>query len=126
VSSISASRGNNKSSGEMNNVDVCLYQMLHQLWRKSDKRAPRTVVITDTLLFLCDEDYQSTEVQLTVLDSASAADIFKVNTESDPLNVTVVFRPSSVLGITYRKWRLHAPDVVSAQKLLAEFIKAKG
>ena len=129
VTSISASRGNSKSGGETNtarHVDVCHYQMLHQLWRKNDKCAPRTVIITDTLLFLCDEDYQSTEVQLTVLDSASTADIFKVKAESDPLNVTVVFRPSSVLGITYRKWRLRAPDVASAQKVAAELLKANG
>jgi len=129
VTSISASRGNSKSSGETNtarHVDVCHYQMLHQLWRKNCACAPRTVIITDTLLFLCDEDYQSTEVQLTVLDSASTADIFKVKAESDPLNVTVVFRPSSVLGITYRKWRLRAPDLASAQKMTAELLKANG
>ena len=107
-------------------VDICHYQMLYQVWRKLPNVSDaRTLVITDKYLFLCTENYSSVDVQLTVLDSAPITDVAKAQAEADPLCVTVIFRPSSVLGITGRKWRLKATDTMASQKLLAEILKIK-
>ena len=109
-------------------MDVVMYQMLYQIWRnKPGEQVARTIVMTSALLFLCEEDLTSENVRLTALDSSTFKDISKVYAESsDPLCITLVFKPSSVMGITYRKWRLKAPDSLSAAKLLSELVKAKG
>jgi hypothetical protein len=106
------------------NPDITHYQMLYQIWRnRPGLCAQRSIALTPNLMFLCDEELCSQEVHLTVLDSASIKDVSKVIAEDDPLNITIVFRPAGVIGITHRKWRLRLPSRSAASKLHDELRK---
>jgi hypothetical protein len=71
----------NRDSELLNKVsDISQYQMAFQVWRKHPGLSvPRTVIFTPTTFLLCDEDLTTSNVQLTVLDSAAVKDVHKVS-----------------------------------------------
>ncbi len=114
-----------KSQGKIkHDPDVANYQMVHQIWRKRPgASAPRSVVITSTLLLLCSENLHEQDVKLSVLDSSSVSDVSKLIAEdNDATCVTIVFKSAS-FGITQRKWRLRLKNTAAAAKFLQDIRK---
>jgi len=120
---------NGSGSGAVSSdlTDVSLCQMCYQIWRTGHDgiEIARTIIITSKILLLCDEDSSKTDVLLNVLDTSKTKDIKNIIQEDDPLLVTVVFKPSSIVGITHRKWRLKACDTFAAGRLFDELTRAK-
>lgn len=116
-----------KSQGKTkHDPDVAHYQMLHQLWRKRPGvSAPRSVVVTSTLLLLCSENLLEQDVKLTVLDSSPVSDVSKIVAEdADATCVTIIFKSAS-FGITQRKWRLRLKSTAAATKFLSDIRNVK-
>ena len=100
--------------------DVVHYQMLFQIWRnKPGVSAARSVVLTPSLLLLCEEDLSSVDVHLKILDTAFLKDVWKITPEANPLQLTFIFKPTSVFA-TRRKWRLRADSRQAMAKLEEE------
>lgn len=116
-----------RSQGKVkHDPDIAHYQMVHQLWRKRPGvSAPRSVVVTSTLLMLCSENLLEQDVKLTVLDSSSVSDVSKIVAEdADASCVTIIFKSAS-FGITQRKWRLRLKSTAAASKFLSDIRNVK-
>lgn len=125
--------------------DIVHYQMLFQVWRsKPHLKAPRTLVMTKTLLLLCRERLTSSDVSIDVIDQALLSDVQKivvaatgaataatgaataagVATGADsPLHVTLVIRPPKVFAAA-RKWRLCTDSLAASSRLQEECRRA--
>jgi predicted N-acyltransferase len=91
-------------------VDVIHSQMLYQYWSKPEKgklnNQPRTLIITPQFLLLCNDDYTSTDVHLTLIDSMKIKDISKLRSEIDPTMITIIRKTSNNIFKSSIKWRL--------------------
>lgn len=122
---------------------VIHYQILGQRWRRGDRGTVRRVcVITDTKLFLLDEDFVGDGSAATVtatpricttpgetiyrhVDTAPLAQVIDVqaNPEGDPNAVTIVVRPPSSFQ-NNRNWRLVCRDRHGAERLVEDVRRA--
>jgi hypothetical protein len=113
-----------KHLGTLSDHDIVHYQMVHTTNSKRPGwQAPRSVVLTKSMLFLCREDLSSVDVRLTVLDSSHLKDVRKVFHEDNPLFVTFVFKRTGVLS-AQRKWRVFCDARPPAARLLEECKRA--
>jgi len=105
--------------------DIVYYQMLFQVSRRSkpsDLKAPRTIIMTKSLLLLCRERLTSSDIAIDVVDQAALSDVQKIivgDKDSSPLHVTLVLRPTSVFAAS-RKWRLYADSSIACRRLQEE------
>jgi len=112
------------SQGDGGDHDIVLYQMLFQVWRtKPDSKAPRTIVMTKTLLLLCRECLTSSDISIEVIDKAQLSDVQRIVVVDSPLHVTLVLRPSRVFA-TARKWRLLTDSPAASNRLQEECRRA--
>jgi hypothetical protein len=117
---------------------VLHYQILGQRWRRGDRGIARRVcVLTDTKLFLLDEDYvgdgsesveaetrQVGETMYRLVDSAALSQITKVQAaDADPAAITIIIRPTTSFQKS-RNWRLQCRDRVGAERLVEDVRKA--
>jgi hypothetical protein len=87
-------------------VDVSHYQMLFQYKKKQPNILfPRTLVISQEMILLCDEDLTGNTVKISLLDSNRLKNIFQVRTEENPLHLTILFKSKAFVG-PGKKWRL--------------------
>ena len=118
---------------------VLHYQVLQQRWRHGDRGDVRRVcVVTDTKLYLLDEDYlgdgsdtleatgssQLGDASYRVVDSASVGQVGQIHAaDADPNAVTLVIRPLSRLQRTHN-WRLVCRSRDGAERLMEDVRKA--
>jgi hypothetical protein len=118
---------------------VLHYQILSQYWRHGDRGSVRRVcVVTDTTVYLLDEDYVGDgsetleaghhralgETTYRVVDSAPLRQITIVKAaDADPCSLTLSIRPGSRLSRTHN-WRLSCRDRSGAEQLLEDVRKA--
>lgn len=117
------------------------YGILQQRWKKGDRpNVRRVLLVTDTNLYLLDEDYlgdgavkDTTNVapddlglpRYRMVDSAFLAQVGQLHTGTDPTMITLVIRPLSRLART-RNWRLVCRDREGAERLVEDVRKAIG
>jgi len=106
--------------------DIVYYQMLFQVWRsKPHLKAPRTIVMTKTLLLLCRECLTSSDISMEVIDKALLSDVQKIIAPAadSPLHVTLVLRPPKLFAAA-RKWRLCLDSHAASSRLQEECRRA--
>lgn len=93
-------------SFQSNLVDVLHYQMLHQ-YRKKEPNIlfPRSLVISQEMILLCDEDLTLSHVKVSCADSNRLKNILHLRFEDNPLHLTILFKSKAVFG-PGKKWRL--------------------
>ena len=118
------------------------YQILEQRWKHGDRpNVRRVLVVTDTNIYLLDEDYlgdgatRDTMLKVSpddlglplyrLVDSASLGQIGQLHTGTDPTMITLVIRPTSRLS-RIRNWRLVCRDRQGAERLVEDVQKAIG
>lgn len=100
--------------------DVVHYQMLYQVWRhRPGVEAPRTVILTPSLLLLCEEQLNSASVDMIIIDQSAAKEVYKVQLEDDPLLLTIIFKPTKMFA-SRRKWRLKTDNKGAVSRLQEE------
>lgn len=105
-------------------ADIIFYQMLYQVFRKRPGLSfPRTVILTPSLLLLCEERLDVPNVVVRVLDVATFREISKIQSEEEPNYLTLVFKPSNLFS-TKRKWRLKGDTKAAMQRLNDECRRA--
>lgn len=120
-------------------IDVVIhYQVLHQRWKHGDRgTVRRACVITDSHIFLLDEDYVGdgsesydagsrtlAEVRYSLIDSAELTHIVEVQAASiDPQEITIIIRPQSSFQRNHN-WRLFCRDGSGAERLVEDARKA--
>ena len=120
-------------------LDVVLhYQVLQQRWKRGDRgTVRRACVITDSHIFLLDEDYVGDgsesyqggtrtlgEVRYNLIDSAELIDIVEVQAARvDPQEITIIIRPQSSFQRNHN-WRLFCRDGGGAERLVEDARKA--
>jgi hypothetical protein len=117
---------------------VLHYQILHQRWKSGGRGSVRRVcVVTDTKVFLLDEDYigdgsESLESPVgrkigqsrnRVVDSADLSQIVQLQAaDADPNAITIVIKSSALKRL--HNWRLLCRDGEGAEKLVEAVRKA--
>lgn len=120
-------------------IDVVLhYQVLQQRWKSGDRGTVRRVcVLTDSHIFLLDEDYVGDgsesygsgsrtlgEVRYNLVDSAELDGIVEVQAAiEDPKEITIVIKAQSRLQRNHN-WRLLCRDSDGAERLVEDARKA--
>jgi len=124
------------------NEVVIHYQILHQIWKRGDRKASRRAfVLTDSKVYLLDETYtgDSTkpedekvkrkklgEVSLVIINSARLSRVTEVRAANeDPRKITLVILPQNKLKRSHR-WRLVCNDGEGAERLIDDVRKAMG
>lgn len=117
---------------------VLHYQILQQRWKHGDRgHARRACVVTDTHLYLLDEDYvgdgsesfeagarQLGDVRFHLVDSSTVDQIAEVQAANeDPTSITISIRPLSRLQRLHN-WRLVCRDSEGAERLVDDVRKA--
>ena len=119
---------------------VLHYQVVLQRWKHGERgMVRRACVVTDTKLFLLDEDYvgdgsgpfepsigtrQLGDVRYHMVDEASLKQVAEVQAaDADPKAITIVIHPLSRLSRTHR-WRLVCRDSSGAERLVEDVRKA--
>ena len=117
---------------------VLHYQILEQRWKRGDRGTVRRVcVVTDTSIYLLDQDYVGDgsesydagqrrygDVRLAKIDGALLTQVEEVQAATaDPKQITLVIRPLSVLQRNHN-WRLVCRDAEAAEKLVEDVRKA--
>ena len=119
---------------------VLHYQVVLQRWKHGERgMVRRACVVTDTKLFLLDEDYvgdgsgpfepsigtrQLGDVRYRMVDEASLKQVAEVQAaDADPKAITIVIHPLSRLSRTHR-WRLVCRDSSGAERLVEDVRKA--
>jgi hypothetical protein len=119
---------------------VLHYQILQQYWRRGDRGSVRrTCVVTDTKIFLLDEDYTAdghnlseitvhrdrmADVQYRKVDEATLKQVTEVQgAGTDPRAITIIISGPSTLSRTHR-WRLLCRDREGAERLVDDVRKA--
>ena len=86
--------------------DVTHYQMVFQYKKKhASILYPRSLVVSQDFILLCDEDLTSCDAKISLVDSNRLKNIFQVRTEENPLHLTIMFKSKAVFG-PGKKWRL--------------------
>lgn len=86
--------------------DVTHYQMVFQYKKKYPKVLySRSLVVSQELILLCDEDLTSCQAKVSLVDSNRLKNIFQVRVEENPLHVTILFKSKAFVG-PGQKWRL--------------------
>lgn len=101
---------------------VCLYQLLHQIWRKRpNAKEQRSLIITPSLALLVEESLDSIDISLTVHGAEPISLILKVRQETNPLQITFIFRATG-LGVFKgrKKWRLQCGSAAMAMRVIDE------
>lgn len=116
------------------------YQIVQQLWKRGNRGTVRRVcIVSDTKLFLLNEDYVSDghkslskngnrvgEVSYEVVDEATLAQVAEIRpADADPRSITILINPLSRLSRTHR-WRLRCRDSDGAERLVADVRRAIG
>jgi hypothetical protein len=117
---------------------VLHYQILHQRWKSGGRGAVRRVcVVTDTKVFLLDEDYigdgsesldspvgrKIGQSRNRVVDSADLSQIVQLQAaDADPNAITIVIKSSALKRL--HNWRLLCRDGEGAEKLIEAVRKA--
>ena len=113
-----------KFLGSVADHDIIHYQMVYQINSKRPGwKAPRSIILTQSMLLLCTEDLTSVGVKLTVIDNSALKDVSKIYFEENPLFVTFVFKRTNVLSVK-RKWRVFCDARGPSTKLLEECKRA--
>jgi Leucine-rich repeat (LRR) protein len=113
------------------------YQIVAQRWKHGEGRGTvrRVCVVTDTKMFLLDEDYNSdghnalesthlADVSYRIIDEATLKQVAEVQpAAADPTAITIVINPLSRLSRTHR-WRLLCRDSAGAERLVDDVRKA--
>jgi hypothetical protein len=119
---------------------VLHYQIVHQYWKHGDRGTVRRIFcVTDTKIFLLDEDYRADghdlsditvqgnkmgEVQHRKVDCADLKQVSEVQAAgADPKAITIIVSPLSTLSRTHR-WRLLCRDREGAERLVDDVRKA--
>ena len=103
-------------------LDVLHYQMCFQYRRnKADKMIPRSIILSQEMLLLCDEDLTTPSVQLKLVDSIKLKGISRVKIEDNPHCMTIYFKSNVV---TSRKWRLFFETRTAASRTRDECKRA--
>lgn len=117
---------------------VLHYQILGQKWRSGARGVARRVcVVTDTKLFLLDEDYigdgsgsidvptrELGKTMYRLVDSAPLSHVGKVQAaDADPNSITIVIRPPNSFQRA-RNWRLVCRDRLGAEQLVDDVRRA--
>ena len=119
---------------------VLQYQIVQQQWKHGGRGTVRRVcVVTDTKIFLLDEDYTSdghqplgsstngehlADVSYRIVDEATLRQVSEVQAAgADPKAITIVINPLSRLSRTHR-WRLLCRDSAGAERLVEGVRKA--
>ena len=120
--------------GTGSNEVVLHYQILHQVWKSGNREAARrSFVLTDSKIYLLDENYcgdgtnlsdeQSRrmklgDVSLAIIDAANLSRVTEVRAANEnPRMITLVILPSNKLKRGHR-WRLACNDGESAERLI--------
>jgi hypothetical protein len=120
--------------GTGSNEVVLHYQILHQVWKSGNREAARrSFVLTDSKIYLLDENYcgdgtnlsdeQSRrmklgDVSLAIIDAAKLSRVTEVRAANEnPRMITLVILPSNKLKRGHR-WRLACNDGESAERLI--------
>lgn len=116
---------------------VLHYQIVQQRWKHGDRGTVRRVcVVTETKLFLLDEDYGDDgrvtlgstsvivgEVKFQIVDEAFLPQVAEVQAAgADPRSITIIINPLSRLSRTHR-WRLRCRDSNGAERLVEDVRK---
>lgn len=133
-------------------IDVILhYQIVQQRWKHGEGRGMvrRVCVVTDTKLFLMNEDYAAdshkpldppttgagvkkkkrngmdlAKVSYRLVDEAALQQVIEVQAAgADPKAITIMIKPQGRLARTHR-WRLVCRDNVGAERLVEDVRKA--
>jgi hypothetical protein len=114
------------------------YQIVQQRWKHGERGTVRRVcVVTDTKIFLVDEDYAGDgsgsldlgsrkmgDVNFRIVDEATLKQVAEVQAAgADPKAITLVINPLSRLSRTHR-WRLVCRDREGAERLVDDVRKA--
>jgi len=114
------------------------YQIVQQRWKHGNRGTVRRVcIVSDTKLFLLNEDYVSDghkslsndgnrvgEVSYEVVDEATLAQVAEIRpADADPRSITILINPLSRLSRTHR-WRLLCRDSDGAERLVAAVRRA--
>lgn len=115
------------------------YQVLSQRWKSGDRGCVRRVcVVTDTKLYLLDEDYVGDgsesidsspgrvlgQTMYRVVDSTDLRQVKAVRAaDADPVAITISITPSNRLLRTHN-WRLVCRDGLGAERLVEDVRKA--
>lgn len=119
---------------------VIHYQIVQQRWKHGERgTVRRTIVVTESKIFLLNEDYISDghtaspdcsdvskvgEVSFQTVDEASLEQISEVQAAGvDPRGITLIINPLSRLSRTHR-WRLLCRDGAGAERLVEDLRKA--
>jgi hypothetical protein len=118
------------------------YQLVQQRWKSGGERrgtVRRVCIVTDTKIFLLDEDYAADghkalesnsgkldNVSYRIVDEATLKQVAEVQAAgADPTAITIIINPLSRLSRTHR-WRLLCRDSSGAERLVDDVRKALG
>ena len=116
------------------------FSIVQQKWKHGERGTVRRVcVVTDTKLFLLDEDYigdgstavdgtnsqqRLGDVKYRMVDEATLGQVAEVQAAgADPNAITIIINPLSRLSRTHR-WRLLCRDSQGAERLVEDVRKA--
>ena len=116
------------------------YQIVQQRWKHGERGTVRRVcLVTDTKVFLLDEDYAAdghqplesslsgvkmADTKYRIVDEASLKQVSEVQAAGeDPKAITIVINPIARLSRTHR-WRLVCRDSAGAERLVEDVRKA--
>jgi hypothetical protein len=119
------------------------YQIVQQRWKSGGEQrgtVRRVCIVTDTKIFLLDEDYAADghkalennrsgkldNVSYRIVDEATLKQVAEVQAAgADPTAITIIINPLSRLSRTHR-WRLLCRDSSGAERLVEDVRKALG
>ena len=101
--------------------DILYYQMLYQIINKKYilQVNSRSLIITQSLIFLCNESLMTYNVNLIIIDNYLLKDIYKIKIIENINYIKITFK-SSNLFIKRKKWRLRCDNINNAMKLYEE------
>jgi hypothetical protein len=108
-------------------ADILHYQMLFQVNKKESSSGgnpllPRTIILTPSVLLLCDEDLCNEEVSVKIIDRVEVKNIWRMrqdNIDKDPLYFTITFKSTSLFAKS-KKWSLKAESKQAIARLQEE------
>ena len=123
MTSTAGTNPTNSSKAPEFDSNIVYYQLLHQIWRKKPTtREQRSLVLTPSVALLGEETLETIDVTFTVHAAVPLASVQNVRQESNPLQVTFVFKNQAGLGVILgrKKWRLVLSSPSMASKLVEE------
>ena len=105
---------------------VGLYQLLFQRWKsRPGVLAPRTLILTDTTVFLCAEDHGGLgrgNPRLAVIDQSPLSEVASVRPDEAPDQVTIFIKRT----LKHKRWRLVTSNRRNAERLVSEVRRCIG